>query len=624
MSKYLSDKAAGLAQMAAHGASTGMLFGDAASAKSALEAVEGIDAVVFAVAFQPDGNIFTSYQGDKANADLSQIKEGFKAGKMALLSHEEVLLAVAPVLSGKDKIGFVAVGISESGIQADLASNRWTFLIISIFILVLGASFSLTISKFVTKPITALAAAANKLATGDINVSVEAATNDEIGKLALSFKAMVENIKTQAGVAQKIADGNLDVRIVEKSTDDVLSHSMQKVVTTLQTLLAETKSLTIAALDGNLSKRGNANQFEGGYKEIVSGINATLDTVIKPMQEGSEVLQLMAKGDLTVHMSGNYKGDFAMIKESINNLADSLCNVLGEVTGAVQATASASTQISSSAEELAAGAQEQSAQTSEVASAVTQMTRTIIDTTSNIAKASETAKVSGQIAGEGGAVVSATIIGMNRVADVVTEAAATVKALGSSSDKIGEIVQVIDDIADQTNLLALNAAIEAARAGEQGRGFAVVADEVRKLAERTTKATKEIAMMIKQIQKDTGNAVVAMEKGTEEVNNGKNLAQKAELALQQIINSSSQVVDNISSVAAASEEQSSAIEEISKSIDAITAVTHESASGTQEIARAAEDLSRLTDNLQNIVTQFKISDYKADRSPGSNANKRLR
>ena len=167
---------------------------------------------------------------------------------------------------------------------------------------------------------------------------------------------------------------------------------------------------------------------------------------------------------------------------------------------------------------------------------------------------------------------------------------------------------MIDDIADQTNLLALNAAIEAARAGEQGRGFAVVADEVRKLAERTTKATKEIAGMIKQIQKDTGNAVESMGEGTEEVERGKALANKAGESLREIVEESQHVVDIVTQVAAASEEQSSAAEQISKNIEAISSVTQQSAAGTQQIAHAAEDLNRLTLNLESLIEQFNISD----------------
>jgi len=153
----------------------------------------------------------------------------------------------------------------------------------------------------------------------------------------------------------------------------------------------------------------------------------------------------------------------------------------------------------------------------------------------------------------------------------------------------------------------LNAAIEAARAGEQGRGFAVVADEVRKLAERTTKATKEIADMIKKIQSETIGAVSSMEEGTKEVDSGIKLADKAGSSLNEIVTTSQKVMDMVTQIAAASEEQSSASEQISKNVEAISSVTSESAQGTQQIARAAEDLNRLTENLQQLVGKFNLS-----------------
>ncbi|MEJ2615519.1 MAG: methyl-accepting chemotaxis protein [Ignavibacteriaceae bacterium] len=204
------------------------------------------------------------------------------------------------------------------------------------------------------------------------------------------------------------------------------------------------------------------------------------------------------------------------------------------------------------------------------------------------------------------------IQGMVRIADVVSQAADTVKQLGKSSNQIGEIIQVIDDIADQTNLLALNAAIEAARAGEMGRGFAVVADEVRKLAERTTKATKEIAVMIKQIQKDTTYAVESIEKGTQEVESGKSLTNKAGNSLKEIISASNKVVDDVNQVTSASEEQSSTAEQISTRIESISNVSDESAAGIQMIAKSAEDLNRLTENLQNLISGFNIQSSNKD------------
>ena len=250
---------------------------------------------------------------------------------------------------------------------------------------------------------------------------------------------------------------------------------------------------------------------------------------------------------------------------------------------------------------MAAGAQEQTSQAGEVASAVEEMTKTILENSKNASVTADTAKQAQGSAEQGGKVVDDTVNGMKRIAEVVNKSAETVKELGKSSDQIGEIIGVIDDIADQTNLLALNAAIEAARAGDQGRGFAVVADEVRKLAERTTKATKEIAGMIKKIQADTTGAVRSMEEGTQEVERGIALADKAGTSLKEIVGVSQKVTDMVTQIAAASEEQSSASEQISKNVEGISKVTGETAQGTQQIARAAEDLNRLTENLQKLI-----------------------
>ena len=203
-------------------------------------------------------------------------------------------------------------------------------------------------------------------------------------------------------------------------------------------------------------------------------------------------------------------------------------------------------------------------------------------------------------------VVSSTISGMQQLSEAVSNSATIISDLGKSSDQIGEIVRTIEDIADQTNLLALNAAIEAARAGEQGRGFAVVADEVRKLAERTTKATKEIGDMIRQIQQDTRGAVDSMQQGTQKVTAGVDLVNKTGEALSQIVRMVSESADMIRQIAVASEEQSVATQQIASDIENVAKVTKESSSGAHESAKASQDLSQLAVELQGIVGGFKL------------------
>ncbi|MEW6507439.1 MAG: methyl-accepting chemotaxis protein [Bacteroidota bacterium] len=451
----------------------------------------------------------------------------------------------------------VGSGIYVDDMEEEISAIESQFAI-ELFLTSIGAMlFGFFVARKISVPVKKLSDAASKVASGDINVTVDLNSKDELGQLGNDFNIMVGNIK------KSMNEIEIKSKEAEKSAKE--AENARKEIEKQQEYLTRNTSLIL------------------------------------------DNMQRFAHGDLTVNLKPEKDNDdigklFLGFNEAVVNIK----NMLAGVTEAVHATASASGEISSSSEQMAAGAQEQSAQASEVASAVTQMTSTILQTTKNATTASENAKNAKNQAKIGVKNISEAKKGMEEIISSAQATGKIISSLANKTDQIGEIAQVIDDIADQTNLLALNAAIEAARAGEQGRGFAVVADEVRKLAERTTKATKEIAETIKAIQKEAKEADDSMNVAGKVVEKGIELNQHVEEVLTKINESAEKVALEIDQVAAASEEQSSAAEQISKNIETISAVTHQSASGTQQIARAAEDLNRLTERLQNLVSQFKI------------------
>lgn len=326
--------------------------------------------------------------------------------------------------------------------------------------------------------------------------------------------------------------------------------------------------------------------------------------LLQPLLAG---IQLVATGDLTVELEQKTNDEVGVLIKSLNELVAGLRTTVEEVQQVASNVGEQTGAILADSKSMEQGMEHQLHQSAEAVNAVDAMLKTIVTNSEAANSTASTAVAAKAAAEEGGKIVAETVNGMKRIAAVVKQSAVTVQELGKSSTQIGEIIGVINDIADQTNLLALNAAIEAARAGEQGRGFAVVADEVRKLAERTTKATKEIATMIKKIQIDTMGAVTSMQEGTKQVDDGIRLADKAGASLTEIVGISQKVTDMVSQIAAASERQSSASEQISRNVEAISAVTGETAHATKQITNAAEDLNRMTQTLQDLVGKFKLS-----------------
>ncbi|RJP73253.1 MAG: methyl-accepting chemotaxis protein [Ignavibacteriales bacterium] len=539
-------------------------------------------------------------------------------------------------------------------VYADISSQRTLTVTITALSIILCVALVMMLLRLkIIRPIIALCKNSEKISQGEKNITFDENRKDEIGKLNRSVKDMVNTIVEKSYWYEQILDSiSFPISVTDNSMRwTFINSAAEKVTGKKRNDIIGTHCSNWGADICNTDrcgitclKKGQTTstfvqpglelefQVDAGFifnpkGEKVGHIEVVQDiTKIKSMQNylddsANKMLVEMEKfavGDLTVNLPVKSSDVIGKLFGGFNKSVNHIGQMIEKIDESVKATASAAYQISSSTEELAAGGQEQSSQTSDIAGAVEEMSKTILETTKNTNLASEKAKVAGLKAKEGGNVIKETIKGMDKISEVVSKSAETVFTLGKNSDRIGEIIQVIDDIADQTNLLALNAAIEAARAGEQGRGFAVVADEVRKLAERTTKATKEIALMIKQIQMDTSEAVKSMQLGTKEVDNGKMLANKAGLVLDAIIQESEKVSEIVAQVAVSSEEQNSGVLQISQNLDGINKITQESTSGLQQIARAAEELNKLTGNLQTLVENF----VTVNKSESSTKSKR--
>jgi methyl-accepting chemotaxis protein len=314
----------------------------------------------------------------------------------------------------------------------------------------------------------------------------------------------------------------------------------------------------------------------------------------------------MVRGDLSQRVNLTTKDELGTIGQSFDAMADSFSQALAKVSESASQVSAAANQVHNTAERIATGSEEVAAQTSTVATAGEEMAATSGDIARNCQYAVEASNVATQTAKRGFDVVKHTIDGIKFRGAKTKENAGIVESLGARSDQIGEIVATIEDIADQTNLLALNAAIEAARAGEQGRGFAVVADEVRALAERTTRATKEISEMIKAIQTETRQAIFSMEEGVKGTERGAAEAAQLETSLNEILEHISAVAMQVSQIATAAEEQTATTSEISSNMLQITDVVQQTSHGAHESATAAAQLNGNAEELQRLVKQFKL------------------
>jgi len=415
-----------------------------------------------------------------------------------------------------------------------------TMLLLALVAAILTVWISVVMTRSITVPVQNIADTARKIALGDIEQRVDVDRKDEIGVLAGSFSEMIVYLKGMAGTAGEVAGGDLRNQVTPKSDKDVLGNAFHKMI--------------------------------AGLRGIITEIKAGSDQTVTAAADIASAAEQSAR---------NNESAATAIEETTATMHEMAANIQN-VSKSTQGQASAVTQTSASIEEMVTSVQ-RIANTAQKLVDLSQKTKTAVEA--------------------GLDAVDKSVKSTDEISKAIIRSADTISALGSRAEDIGKIVNVIDDIAEQTNLLALNAAIEAARAGEQGLGFAVVAEEVRKLAERSAKSTKEIAELISGIQKEAQNAVRLMEKSTELVEKGVEQSQQVGHSLKNIEGNVGEVDRYSKEIGAATQEQSAGSTQIAKAAESLRESTQEISSATDEQASAAEEIVKTMEKMREMITQ---------------------
>ena len=430
--------------------------------------------------------------------------------------------------------------------------------------------------------VNSLSAAAGK---GDLKTRADASKHSgDFKKIVESMNGTLDLVigplRTAADCVSKISKGNMPPKITDEYAGDFneIKNNLNTCIDAVNDLIKDSLALSGAACEGRLSVRADASRHSGDYKTIIEGFNGTLNAIIKPVEEAAACLSEMAEGNLDISVKGNYNGDHAKIKDSLNKTIDSINAILAQVSYSADQVNSGSRQVSDASQSLSQSATEAASSIEEISATMQEINS---QTRQNAENAEQASKLSFETRGlaEGG----------NKKMSVMKKAMAEIN---DASNTVAKIIKTIDEIAFQTNLLALNAAVEAARAGKHGRGFTVVAEEVRNLSRKSAEAARVTAEMIKNsIQKaEFGNKV----------------AEDTARSLEAIVSGTAKVTDLIGEISASANEQERSVNQINLGLTQIDQVTQQNTSTAEESAAASQELLSQSAELKNMLLKFRL------------------